>query len=382
MRGLVIGGMRIVHKKLKKLNVDLTLIHDKEKLKENDSEIYELIVGTDLNNFEKTIMIAESLNNIYHYDFIGAYHEHNQYLASIIAEKLNLDFHSKEVIETVYNKYKMRKKLSSTQFSLSYDLIKDKSDLEKINKYDKYILKPINSWGSIGIISNKNVENINWDESNQWLIEEFIDGEEFSIETLSYNGSHNVISITKKFINDNFIELGHIPFYPIPSKLEKSIRQSITNFLNIIGIKDGVTHTEIKLKNNKIYIIETHTRMGGDYIPELIEYSSDYDFIEAVSRISIGDYEHKKVTPKRNVAIWFTVSNKEGIIKNLEYLPTEFEDKIIEKKILKKKGDVVKVPSSSFDRIGYVIAQGDSKKEALKNAKIASENLQIEHEEE
>ena len=46
----------------------------------------------------------------------------------------------------------------------------------------------------------------------QAIVEEYIEGEEYSIEGISFKGKHKFLAITKKFTTGapNFIETGHI----------------------------------------------------------------------------------------------------------------------------------------------------------------------------
>ena len=81
------------------------------------------------------------------------------------------------------------------------------------------------------------------------IIEEYINGNEYSAETISYKGTHKIIAITKKYTTDShrFVENGHYQ----PSKLGKPVLKNINllikKALNSLDITDGISHTEIKI---------------------------------------------------------------------------------------------------------------------------------------
>ena len=47
-------------------------------------------------------------------------------------------------------------------------------------------------------------------------------------------------------------------------------------FFESLGIYMGATHTEFKIFRDEVYIIETHTRYGGDRIWELLLLTKEF----------------------------------------------------------------------------------------------------------
>lgn len=71
------------------------------------------------------------------------------------------------------------------------------------------------------------------------MLEEYIDGSEYSVEAFLVDGVHTIVAITEKIVNENFVELGHVT----PSLLDKEtiqkVNEFIINFLNVIDLKFG-----------------------------------------------------------------------------------------------------------------------------------------------
>ena len=81
-----------------------------------------------------------------------------------------------------------------------------------------------------------------------FLMEEYIDGAEYSVESFSFAGRHVVITITEKFTEaGHFAELGHA----VPARLDEHVcehvRACVSRFLDLMGVRDGLGHTEVRI---------------------------------------------------------------------------------------------------------------------------------------
>lgn len=379
---LIIGGVRVIHEKFKNYPVKLTLIHNKMKLRTKDSEIYDRIIGLDSNNKEEWIKIAEVLHNIEPFDCISAYHELNQDIASEVARKLSIPFHDIRTINIINNKFLMREALKETYLNnVKYAIVKNKKDIEKFLNENKgmFILKPISSWGSTNIFKINSYENNKVpDIKEEFIIETYAEGEEFSVESISINGKHQIVSITKKYIDEiSFVEKGHSVFSKIEGEDFEKIKESVKCLLDSINFKNGASHTEVKLDKGKVFIIETHSRMGGDYIPELISYSTGCDFMDAVVRVSLNkNINFNLFKVQKYCAIWFKIPDKFGKISSIKGIEkAEKMEGVISVNYLKQTGDIIPKDINSFDRLAYIIASGKTPNQAIYNAKNAMKEI-------
>ena len=113
--------------------------------------------------------------------------------------------------------------------------------------------------------------------SGPMLVEEYLDGPEISVEAFSFQGRHVIFALTSKETNANHIEMGHsIPFEADPATIA-AVQGLTTNFLDCVGLSNGPSHTEIKLTSNGPKIIESHNRVGGDRINELVHLTTGVD---------------------------------------------------------------------------------------------------------
>ncbi len=287
-------------------------------------------------------------------------------LASItvnyIAHSLGLTCNPPEIIEQCTNKYRMRKcfkayGIATPQFVktdkvcdeiefLNYPLIvkpTDRSGSRSITKvYDKSELK-----SAIASATNDSFEK-------KAIVEEYINGDEYSCECVSYHGKHTYLAITKKFTTGepNFIETGHMQPSGLSSEQEIRVKNYIFNALDALGVKNGASHSEFRIdQNGEIKIIEIGARMGGDCIgSDLVYLSTGYDFLKMVIDISCGKEPEIAVTGEKHKAeIRFIFNNSD--IGVFEEIKNETPEKIYYASDIIREEKVI----DSSSRWGYYI---------------------------
>jgi biotin carboxylase len=113
------------------------------------------------------------------------------------------------------------------------------------------------------------------------LAEEYLPGPEFSVESVSRDGVHEIVMVTEKLTagEPGFVELGH----QMPARLDPgsgaAVEKLVTAFLDAIGQRTGPVHTELRLTPAGPRLIEAQTRVGGDQIWEMCELVSGVDMI-------------------------------------------------------------------------------------------------------
>ncbi|MBQ3642622.1 ATP-grasp domain-containing protein [bacterium] len=200
------------------------------------------------------------------------------------------------------NKYEMRKALLNAgivcpRFLKATEVPKS----EKLKDFSyPLIIKPVDRSGSRGIYKVNNYfelcEVINYScklsFSKEAIIEEFIDGNEYSCESISFAGKHTILQITKKFTTGapHFIETGHKEPSDLADEYIGKIKNQITKALTALQITYGASHSEFKVdKEGNVHIIEIGARMGGDCIgSDLVHLSTGFDFVRMVIDTSLG----------------------------------------------------------------------------------------------
>ncbi|RFU67130.1 ATP-grasp domain-containing protein [Peribacillus saganii] len=283
-----------------------------------------------------------------------------------IANKLGLVANTLECTEVTTNKFEMRKALSYSKLPCpKYQLVKEFSEIDFSVLFFPLIVKPIDRSGSRGI---RRVDNINEVEDaimdaksvsflEEVLVEEYIDGKEFSVEYITQNGEHKFLQITEKFTTGapNFIEKGHLSPARISDNKKKEIVDIVEKSLDALKVSNGASHSEVKVTSNgEIKIIEIAARMGGDYIgSDMVYISTGFDFIKNIIKVAVGEkIDLGNFDQPRNISLVGFVFNSYDrerfeMIKELyPYIIKEYE--------MKKDMNTV---SDSSSRNGYYILE-------------------------
>lgn len=254
-----------------------------------------------------------------------------------VAERLGLVGNSKYCTEVSTNKKLMREcfaqngdpspksiqvDMEAIRDTFSDDSIDDFLSLNEVSY--PVIVKPTDRSGSRGIfkLSSKkglaNAVKVASDVSFESgvLIEEFVDGEEYSVEYVSWNGKHQFLQLTKKYTTGepHFIETGHLEPAPVSEKTLQNVKRIVEHALSSLQIRYGASHSEIKItEDGKIKIIEIGGRMGGDFIgSSLVKLSTGVDFVQAVIEIALGIKPGlKQLLEPKTAGIRFVLTKKD-----------------------------------------------------------------------
>lgn len=291
------------------------------------------------------------------------------------------------------NKMFMRDRLKEMGVSIPlYFKIHSKEEfLETVKHFDnKFIVKPCDNAASRGVIfvdkSKANDFNRIFEYSKSFsrsgdiLVEEFMEGDEVSVESFTVKGKTEVITITDKLVTPlpYFVELGHTEPSRHSSEIQEQIKELAIKAISAIGIITGPSHTEIKITPNGVKIVEIAARLGGDFITsKLVPLSTGVDLIEASIDAVIGEKVNLQRVKQNGAAIRYITANP-GIIKNI--LNVDEAKKlpgIYEIEFYKKIGDEVVELTNSSDRIGHVIAIGKDANEAEFNCNEAIKRIEL-----
>jgi carbamoyl-phosphate synthase large subunit len=286
-----------------------------------------------------------------------------------IAKKYNFKFFSEETAKLCTDKFLMKQKFAELELPFAKgNIIKTAND--KINF--PIVIKPTDNSGSRGVIfcKNKNeLENI-FKESIQYtrkpylLAEEFIDGKEYSIESLHFNGKSKIIQITEKTVSSlpYFVELGHVQPAVLDKEVYKKLEALLGKVTKAFGFENCGSHNEVKIKDGKITFIEISPRLGGDFISsKLVKASTGINMEKALLQIALGEKPNLS-NSKDSVSGIFFFCFEPGIISKINDVKQILNiPEVIDYSFNLKVGDKISKITSSIDRYGYFILKTDNR---------------------
>lgn len=221
---------------------------------------------------------------------------------SYVAEKMGLPGNSLECAIRSTNKQRMRR-----CFGAHGDPCPESRAIDHISEIEDLVLdypvivKPVDRSGSRGIFKVYDKEelvsaveqSLEVSFEHRILVEDFAEGDEYSVEFISYQGQHHFLQITQKHTTGEpyFLETGHTEPAPLVDELRDRIKNVISHALTSLGITDGASHSEVKVDaEGNINIIEIGPRMGGGGIgTDLVHLSTGVDFVRAVIDVANGN---------------------------------------------------------------------------------------------
>lgn len=219
-----------------------------------------------------------------------------------VANALGLPGNSPESTRMSTNKHLMRQAFArGGDPSVRSFRVDAGTDLKGLEISFPAIVKPTDRSGSRGIhlitdpreLGPAVADAIAQSLEKKALVEEFAEGKEYSVEYLSFRGEHHFLAVTEKRTTGapRFIETGHLEPAPLDGETEGRIRAAVEHALDSLEIRNGASHSEIKIDDRGcIRLIEIGARMGGDCIgSHLVRYAAGYDYLKMVIQVACGE---------------------------------------------------------------------------------------------
>ena len=226
-------------------------------------------------------------------------------VANYVAMKMGLTCNPQNIMDNVTDKSwqrercKQAKKIKQPEYIRLQTYNEAKYILQNISF--PIIIKPVAEGGKRGIEVVKNKTefeesircSFDADKHNKGvIIEEYLDcGKEYSVESISYQGKHQIIQITEKISSGppHCVELGHSQPANIQKTMRNHVISGIQEILSLIGYQNGPAHTEIKIIDEDVFLIEVNARPGGDHIAHpLTLLSTGYDYLAEAIKVALG----------------------------------------------------------------------------------------------
>ncbi|MGW1224376.1 ATP-grasp domain-containing protein [Streptomyces sp. NPDC002530] len=200
------------------------------------------------------------------------------------------------------------------------------------------------------------------------LVEEYVEGPEYSVEGYVEDGRTHILGITEKILGaePHFVEVGHI----VPARLKPSVatavRAYITRVLAAVGLSIGPFHAELRMSARGPLLMEVAARLPGDRIPDLLRLACGHDLYEIMLRSYLGLPNPEPAAPRTGARAGIRYFLRPGLTAYREFRVDPLlasDPRVREIGVLLPPGSPLPDPGSSSGRLGYVLAAGDSYRE-------------------
>ncbi len=341
-----------------------------------------------------------------------------------ITENLGLPGHSYQAACNASDKALMRSCFKKHNVNSPNFVVLTESDLPKIQNdcknfllfngfslNESLVIKPCDNMGARGC---KKIENLDDSESfivavkdsiknsrsGRAILEEFMDGKEFSIDALVYKNELLITGFADRhiFYPPYFIEMGHTmptdllypDFLDVVTEFAKGVKS--------LGLTCGAAKGDVKLTSKGVMIGEIAARLSGGYMSGwTFPYSSDINLTKQGILLALGEkfdicsdkieVLQKKSIFKKNYLIknckipkvcaeraWISIPGK---VKKIYGIPEILDNNSVLKDVFIRgnEGEDVKFPVNNVEKCGNIITLAENREDAIQEGEKIIKNI-------
>ena len=300
---LIVGGYDSRFESFKGIDVEFSIIQEAGMLGNKQTELTNNVIELEEFTSSSVYEAALEINNKKQIDFIFSFIEEGLYPSAYASKLLGIKGMDYDVHSICIKKDLLREKLKGTKFEVK-SIVSDDFSAAKdffIENGCKVVMKDPEGSGSENVYlcdsENKLIEA--WERTGSLdvsvrLLEEYIEGEEYSLETITLNGKHHFLGATKTyFYPGQMVEGKHV--FPAPDLTDESlplVENYAKNLLREIGYVHGPCHIEVRVNGNEVNLIEVNNRSAGGFIWQLVLEATGVDMLrETITNAFNGNNE-------------------------------------------------------------------------------------------
>ena len=308
-----------------------------------------------------------------------------------VCDELGLTGLTFEAAEIATNKLLMKERFEKNNVNTARFRkidIDEKNIREKISELQyPLICKAVDSSGSRGIVkincdsdiagAVENVKSVT--KEKYYLIEEYIEGDEFGAQAFVENKEVKFILPHGDFVfkGDTGVPVGHWAPFELSDSIIAEIKKQLSKAVMAMGLDNCAINADFILSNNDVYVLEIGGRSGATCLAELVSIYYGYDYYEKIIRRALGEEVEFPDSCHIPNASKLLISEKEGRIIEQKNCNNPNNSKIIEVQFDHNEGESVRKFHVGPDRIGHVIAVGDSVADAIEELDNAIKNIKV-----
>lgn len=392
---------RFVFETAKRLGLKTVVLNDRTNWASRFADDF---IVADNYNHAKVLNLLRAYLPKHKIDAVVTFEEDDVELLAKVCQEFNFIGNSQQTATWTRNKYTMRQQLASAQISQPrFALVTNQTELQDAVKKIGVpaVIKPVGGTSGFFVVQVNSEEEakekfeyvrknatpkfdpiFNYNQY-QFLYESYLSGPEVSVEAITQNGQTNIVAVVDKHTNNDpyFVETSD----SLPSKFDSEVLEKIERLVlsthRVLGVMNGVTHTELCVEDGGPAIVEIASRLAGNNIWDGVKIVWGVDLAEQAFRIALGlpiTIDRGFITPKKYWQCQFINIPESGIVSTIHGVKeAEKMENVRELFIDKEVGDLVLDPPAGFDTMGWVAAEGKSFSEAEESAEDAAKCLDI-----
>ncbi|TVQ28634.1 MAG: ATP-grasp domain-containing protein, partial [Spirochaetaceae bacterium] len=251
------------------------------------------------------------------------------------------------------------------------------------------VVKPVDSMGARGVVRADDWDQaigyarsaVAYSRSRRVIVEELIDGPEFSIDALAYGDTIQITGFADRHIvfPPYFIEIGHTLPTALSDGDQAAIIAEFERAVRALGIGPGAAKGDMKLSSRGPVVGEIAARLSGGYMSGwTYPLATGVNLSEAAIRIALGE-PPGALRPRWNrTSAERAVVSIPGVIERVDGVDSARAVAGVEELfLLRGPGDSIRFPQNNVEKVANVIAVADSRDAATDAAMRAVSAIDV-----
>ncbi|HUX13731.1 MAG TPA: ATP-grasp domain-containing protein, partial [Spirochaetia bacterium] len=251
------------------------------------------------------------------------------------------------------------------------------------------VVKPVDNMGARGVRRVDSPDDlaaavqsaIEFSRTQRAIVEEFIPGNEYSIDAIVYQGEITICGLAERHIYfpPAFVEMGHT----IPAEIGVNVRRDLVEVFSAgvraLGITRGAAKGDVFHTGQGAVIGEIAARLSGGYMSGwTFPYASGLEVTEAAMNLAVG-LPPGDLSPRRN---WVTAERAfisvPGTVAQISGVAAARNIRGVKDVFLRiDTGTAVNFPANNVEKCGNVIACASDRTDAIRAAQYALRCIEI-----
>lgn len=308
-----------------------------------------------------------------------------------VCDELHLTGLSFEAAHAASNKLLMKEKYEAAGVRTARFRkisVKEQQLSEKLSELRfPLIFKAVDTSGSRGIMRVDSCEEfetaranvIKYTKLDYYIVEEFIEGEEFGAQAFIRDGKIQFILPHGDYVfhGDTGVPVGHFAPYDLKEDVIEDTKKQLTSAALAMGLDNCAINADFILSDDKVYVLELGGRSGATCLAELVSIYYGYNYYEKMILTALGQavsFESNQSVPNASKLL---MSDRTGTILSIKNNNGP-DDRICEIQFDYSVGEDVNAFRVGPDRIGHIITKGSTLLEAVEVLDSAMDKITIE----
>lgn len=310
-------------------------------------------------------------------------------IASLVARRLGLPFHSPRAVEAAGDKHLARERFARAGLVSPENYRFDREAAPGGAAFYPCVLKPLGLSASRGVIransdtefaraaarirailESPEIEQLREPRNRLIQVERFLEGPEFALEGLVTAGRLRTLAIFDKPdpLNGPYFEE---TIYVTPSRWKQAIQDQLRvaaqRAVNALGLQQGPVHAEMRLTDKGVFVLEAAARPIGGLCSRALEFMGGTTLEEVVLLHAVGDdFKSGEALPG---GVMMVPIPKSGVFESASGLEeARAVSGISGIAITAKPGQILEMLPEGSSYLGFLFARGVDAERALREA--------------